>query len=116
MAAAVGLDGGLLDSVANSNFKTIAEGPIIDAQGHRNRMNGIFEAASANSIGTLTGQNQNLPQATASNIEQGGVLANTMTQLSAAQAQSTQALVQALAVAVQALAAANAGGSVPAKA
>ena len=116
MAAAVGLDGGLLDAVANSNYKTLAEGPIIDAQSERKRIGGILEASLGNIVGTLTTSEPSISQASASQIEQGSALAQTMTQLSAAQAATTQALAQALAAAIQALAAGNAGGSVPAKA
>jgi hypothetical protein len=104
MAAAVGLDGGLLDAVANANYKTLAEGPIIDAQSERKRIGGILEASLGNIVGTLTTSDQSLPQAIASQVEQGGALAQTVTQLSSA-----------LAAAMQILAAANAGGTVPAK-
>jgi hypothetical protein len=104
MAAAVGLDGGLLDAVANANFKTLAEGPIIDAQAHRNRLNGIFEASLGNIVSSLNGQDPTMTDAVAQQVQTG-----------AAQASATQHLAGALAAAMQLLAAGNAGGSVPAK-
>src|SRR5438045_1220841 len=104
MAAAVGLDGGLLDSVANANFKTLAEGPLIDAQGHRNRMNGYFEASFANSVSSLNSASPTVTDASAQQIEMGSAGAN-----------AAQTLAAALATAMQLLAAANSGGSSPAK-
>jgi hypothetical protein len=39
------LDQGILDSVTNTNFKAIAEMQTVNALGHQNRMNAIFESS-----------------------------------------------------------------------
>ena len=39
------LDEGILGSVVNSNFKTMAEMQVVNALGHQNRMNGLFESS-----------------------------------------------------------------------
>jgi len=104
MAAITGLDDSMLAAVANANFKTLAEGPIIDAQRHRNRVNGIFEASLGNIVSSLSGADPTVTDAIATQIQQGS-----------SQSQASQTLAAALATAMQLLAAANAGGQVPAK-
>lgn len=44
------LDPGIVDAVANSNFKTLAEAPIIEAQRNSKAVNGILETALATNI------------------------------------------------------------------
>lgn len=39
------LDQGIIDSVTNTNFKSIAEMQTVNALGHQNRMNAIFESS-----------------------------------------------------------------------
>ena len=104
MAAIVGLDDSMLATAANTDFKTLTEAPLMDFTLSRARINGILEAQLGNVSGTLTGQDQNLPQAIASQVEQGGALANAITQLTAAQSNNTNALATALAAAINALA------------
>lgn len=116
MAAVVGLDDSMLAAVANANFKTLAEGPIIDAQGHRNRMNAIFEASMGNITSSLVSAQPTVTDAVAQQLQQGGGLAQTIAQLSTAQGNASTVLAQALATAMQLLAAGNAGGNVPAPA
>lgn len=47
------LDPGILSAVANSNFKTLAEGPIIEMQRNTKAVNGLLETALANNIKNL---------------------------------------------------------------
>jgi len=47
------LDEGILAAVANSNFKTLAEAPIIEAQRNTKAMNGLLETAMAVNLSNM---------------------------------------------------------------
>lgn len=47
------LDPGILEAVANSNFKHIAEAPVLEAQRNTKAVNVIAETALATSVGNL---------------------------------------------------------------
>ena len=58
------LDQGVLDSTVNSNFKTIAEMQTVNALGHQNRMNAIFES----SIGQIVNKMNTLDPTEAASV------------------------------------------------
>lgn len=115
MAAITGLDDSLMASVVNGNFKVIAEGPIADLQMERKRIDGILDAALTNNLSTLGSAQPTVTDAVAQQMQVGGGLAQTMTQLASAQTAGNQSLSQAIVALAAAVVAATTGGT-PAKA
>ena len=66
------LDEGILAGVVNSNFKTMAEMQVVNALGHQNRMNAIFEA----SIGQIVNKMNTLDPTEAASVA--GVVSSDM--------------------------------------
>lgn len=58
------LDPGIIDSVTNANFKSLAEMQVVNALGHQNRMNAIFES----SIGQIVNKMNTLDPTEAASI------------------------------------------------
>jgi hypothetical protein len=58
------LDEGILASVVNANFKTLAEMQVVNSLGHQNRMNAIFES----SIGQIVNKMNTLDPTEAASV------------------------------------------------
>ena len=82
------LDPGVLDAVTNSNFKTIAEMPTLNAIGHQNRLQMLAES----SLGNILNKMNNLDPSEAAAISAvvSSDLSDKISQLAAAVASSQQ--------------------------
>jgi hypothetical protein len=86
------LDPGVIESVINANFKTIAEAETISSQDHRNRMRIMAEKAMGNTLMSMDTTNVDVSEALATkNVAESG-LASQITSLTAALATALQQL------------------------
>lgn len=56
------LDQGVVDGVSLTNFKALAEMPMLNAIGHQNRMNAIFEASIAQAVNSIAMSTSSVPE------------------------------------------------------